>query len=94
MSASFGPIPLGGICRNNVPVEDGIFSVVLDFGQVFQQGDRYLEIAVRQEDVAHLLGVRREGVTEAAGKLQKAGLIRYNRGRISVTDRPAAAAIA
>jgi Mn-dependent DtxR family transcriptional regulator len=35
-----------------------------------------------------MLGVRREGVTEAAGKLQTAGLITYNRGRIAVIDRP------
>jgi len=40
------------------------------------------------ESIANMLGVRREGVTEAALKLQKAGLIRNARGRISVLDRP------
>ena len=38
--------------------------------------------------IADMLGVRREGVTEAAGNLQRAGLIRYNRGHIDVIDRP------
>jgi CRP-like cAMP-binding protein len=47
------------------------------------------ELAMTQELIANMLGVRREGVTEAAGKLQKAGLIHYQRGRITVLDRPA-----
>ena len=41
-----------------------------------------------QELIAHMLGVRREGVTEAAGKLQKLGVIEYMRGHIIVLDRP------
>jgi CRP-like cAMP-binding protein len=45
------------------------------------------ELAVTQERIAHMLGVRREGVTVGALKLQKAGLIRYARGRIAVLDR-------
>ena len=46
------------------------------------------ELVMTQELIANMLGVRREGVTEAAGMLQKAGLIRYQRGRITVVDRP------
>ncbi len=46
------------------------------------------KLAMTQELIANMLGVRREGVTEAAGKLQRAGLIRYSRGRIEVLDRP------
>jgi len=46
------------------------------------------EITMTQELIANMLGVRREGVTEAAGKLQKAGVISYRRGHIKVLDRP------
>jgi Mn-dependent DtxR family transcriptional regulator len=41
-----------------------------------------------QELIANMLGVRREGVTDAAGKLQKLGVIKYRRGKIIVLDRP------
>jgi len=46
------------------------------------------ELSMTQELIANMLGVRREGVTEAAGKLQAAGLIHYSRGKITVLDRP------
>lgn len=44
-------------------------------------------LVMTQELIANMLGVRREGVTEAAGRLQKANLIRYTRGKIEVIDR-------
>jgi CRP-like cAMP-binding protein len=47
-----------------------------------------LQLNMTQELIANMLGVRREGVTEAAGKLQRAGLINYTRGHIQVLDRP------
>jgi len=45
-------------------------------------------LVMTQELIANMLGVRREGVTEAAGDLHRAGLIDYQRGRITVLDRP------
>ena len=46
------------------------------------------ELKMTQELIANMLGARREGVTEVAGKLQSAGLIHHSRGRIVVLDRP------
>jgi CRP-like cAMP-binding protein len=46
------------------------------------------KLSMTQELIANMLGVRREGVTEAAGKLQRAGAIQYSRGKITVIDRP------
>jgi CRP-like cAMP-binding protein len=46
------------------------------------------KLVMTQELIANMLGVRREGVTEAAGKLDKLGVIDYSRGRITVLDRP------
>jgi len=46
------------------------------------------QLTMTQELIANMLGVRREGVTEAAGKLQKLGVIEYSRGNITVLDRP------
>ena len=45
------------------------------------------ELKMTQELIANMLGVRREGVTEAAGRLQTLGVIRYSRGQITVLDR-------
>ena len=52
------------------------------------------KLSMTQELIANMLGVRREGVTEAAGKLQAAGLIYYSRGHITVLDRPRLEALA
>jgi len=52
------------------------------------------EVTMTQELIANMLGVRREGVTKAAGRLQLAGVIRYKRGHIEILDRPGLEAFA
>src|SRR6185503_10453040 len=47
------------------------------------------KLVMTHELIANMLGVRREGITDAAGRLQKQGVIRYSRGRITVLDRAA-----
>ncbi len=47
------------------------------------------ELKMTHEMIANMLGVRREGISDVAGKLQRAGLIHCNRGHLSVLDRPA-----
>jgi CRP-like cAMP-binding protein len=49
---------------------------------------KFNKLVMTQELIANMLGVRREGVTDAAGKLQKLGAISYSRGQITVLDRP------
>jgi len=49
---------------------------------------QYNQLVMTQELIANMLGVRREGVADAAGRLQKLGVIEYSRGHITVLDRP------
>lgn len=71
------------VCNRHHPVEQQLCRWLL------QTLDRKptLELVVTQELIAGMLGVSREGITEAAGKLQNKGLIRYRRGHITVLDR-------
>ena len=61
-------------------------AVVQSAGRAYRLSSN--ELTMAQELIANMLGVRREGVTEAAGHLQEAGLIHYSRGYITVLDRP------
>jgi CRP-like cAMP-binding protein len=72
-----------GVCNRHHSVEQQLCRSLL------LTADRLptLELTMTQELIANMLGVRREGVNQAAGALQEAGVIRYRRGHISILDR-------
>ena len=71
------------VCNRYHSVEQQLCRFLLSLLDQLPSG----ELTLTQELIAHMLGVRREGVTAAAGRLQAAGMIRYRRGHISVLDR-------
>lgn len=73
------------VCRQHHSLEDQLCRMLL----LTLDRQDHLTIYLTQELIANLLGVRREGVTLAASRLMKDGLIEYARGRITVCDRPA-----
>jgi CRP-like cAMP-binding protein len=73
------------VCNRHHSVEQQLCRWLLMSVDRLRDGE---DLVMTQELIANMLGVRREGVTEAAGKLQDAGLIRYARGHITVLDRP------
>lgn len=83
LQALFTQIAQTSACNRHHAVEQQLCRWLL------LNGDRLesTEVKATQERIARMLGVRREGVTVGAGKLQSAGLIRYGRGRISIIDR-------
>jgi len=72
------------VCNRHHSVEQQLSRWLL---LTLDRGAPQRELVMTQELVASMLGVRREGITEAAGKLQHAGVIRYRRGHISVLER-------
>ncbi|MEP7100190.1 MAG: Crp/Fnr family transcriptional regulator [Burkholderiales bacterium] len=72
-------------CNRHHSIDQGLSRWLLNTLDRIPSG----ELVMTQELIASMLGVRREGITDAAGKLQSAGLIRYRRGHISVLNRAA-----
>jgi CRP-like cAMP-binding protein len=72
------------VCNRHHSVEQQLCRWLL---LTLDRGVSSRELVITQELVASMLGVRREGITEAAGKLKSAGLISYRRGHISVLER-------
>jgi len=74
-----------GICHGHHQLVEQFCRLLLSSMDRLSSND----VALTQDTIANLLGVRRESITAAAGKLQAAGLIQYRRGRITVLDRTA-----
>lgn len=73
------------LCNHFHPLQERLARCLL----MSQDRMRSRDIWLTHEQLAHMLGARRAGVTEAAGQLQQQGLINYNRGHIFIADRPA-----
>lgn len=78
-------ILVNAACNRHHVIEQQVARLLLRTLDRFSGGD----LLITQELIASILGVRREGVTEAAGNLQQAGIIHYRRGHISVLNREA-----
>ena len=81
--ALIAQVTLAGACNRHHTIEQQLCRWLLNTLDRLPSG----ELVMTQELVASVLGVRRESITEVAGKLQRAGLIRYRRGHISVLGR-------
>jgi CRP-like cAMP-binding protein len=81
--ALIGQISQTAVCNRHHSVEQQLCRWLLVTLDRIPSG----QLVMTQELVASMLGVRREGVTEAAGRLQQAGIIRYRRGHIAVVER-------
>lgn len=78
-----GQIGRTAVCNRHHALEQQLCRrLLLNLDRLFSN-----EFSMTHQSIANMLGVRREGVTEAAGRLQSAGLIRYARGRMTVIDR-------
>lgn len=83
MQALMTQVAQTAVCNRHHSLEQQVCRLLLQTMDRLRSNQLYMT----QEVIANMLGVRREGVTEAAGKLQQAGMIRYRRGHITVLDR-------
>ena len=81
--ALFAQVAQTGVCNRFHPIEERLARWLLLVSDCVQAE----EFSLTQEFIAQMIGVRRAGVTVAAGTLSQAGLIHYTRGRIKITDR-------